>query len=296
MSVVLIDGNSVGFAAAATGKDQAGGVVVGAIRSYIERVHEIKRLFPGKVFVLWDGRSWRFNAFPSYKSDRDKNEELVKLKSLWVSQRKQVGKVLHLLGVTQILCDNYEADDLAPYIIDRVKGKVTMITGDKDWAQLYERDRVKWVDLVNGRRIEDDEAFETITKFKTPWDYVQAKALMGDGGDSIPSVGDFGEKAAQELLEKFGDVASATNRWELDNANCPKVGWRVKRFLDTPAKQDVYRKNLALVNLRAPTIPAPVNMRIVTGNLDVEGFTRFCRERAFSPRFTSESWLETFRR
>lgn len=295
MSVILIDGNSIGFAAAAVGKDKAGGVVVGAIRSYIERVRDIKKQFPGKVIVLWDGKSWRAKSFPTYKSGRDKNAELVKLKQLWASQRKDTVRALNMLGVDQMLCDNYEADDLAGYVVRRVKGKVTLITGDKDWAQLYEFGRVKWVDVVNARRIEDDESFERITGFKSTKDYVQAKALMGDSGDSIPSVGDFGEKAAQELMEKFGSVNGALNSWHLDKAACPKVGWRISRFLESEEKQEIYQRNLKLVDLNSKHIPAPVNMRAVTGKFDIDGFTKFCRERAFNPRFLQDSWLDIFK-
>ena len=291
MSIVLIDGNHIGFWMTAISKGEND-----AVYKYIEKIREIQTLFKSsKLFVLWDGKSWRADGYTEYKANRDKNEALVKLKDNWKAQRPSVGIALRLMGVTQVGCPNYEADDLARLLSQKSKEEVFLITGDKDWAQLYVPGRVSWVDIKEGRRINDPDTFQIHTKSKNTWQFIQAKALTGDAGDNIPSVGDFGPKTATELFEKFGSVQSALNEGRLDKKAFDSCSSRLQKFIDSDEKIATFNRNMKLVWLSHPDVPKPEKLNIVSEKPDELAFMKFCAIRNFMPIVKNVSeWLAPF--
>ena len=295
--MILIDGNSIGFAASAGREMMAGTVPTGGTFGFINRIHGFRQQYNGKMIVLWDGKSWRFDDFPSYKSARTKNPKVVALKELWKKQRPYCGKLLHSMGVTQMLASNMEADDLAGRLCKSLEGRVediTLITGDGDWLQCV-RDGVRWVDPIRDRSAVTETLIDQ-TGYQTAWQFIQSKALKGDQGDSIPGVGGIGPKGADWIISTFGSVEGFINSYHLENIEIPaKIRKGVQGLLDDPEVLANYHRNLKLVWINHPDVPKTVGLKNIKATVDHEKFADLCAELAFHGHArTADMWLRPF--
>lgn len=287
----LIDANHFGmWAAAAEG---------GIIGFFLHTLAQVKADFPGELVLLWDGSSWRYSAYCAYKANRtDLDPRTQKLKDTLGRHKKDIAKACHLLGIKQIVADNYEADDLAALLCRKTKGKaqINLFTADRDWLQLYEKGRVRWIDYKSGIIVQDEELFEVTTKgFTTQASFVEAKALCGDKGDNIPSVGDFGVKTAQELFKTFGSVRHAINAALTEPERVSKCSKRLQVFIDDVNKQTIYERNLTLVDLNSDKVPAPENLRVMKGSEDPKAFALFNARHAIAPHDRVQSYIRQFK-
>lgn len=287
--IVLVDGNHFGIWATAASRVPKG--------HFAENMRSIIKTIPGRVIVLWDGISWRHAKFPAYKRNRVANAELVRLKECWKAERPDVVRMLDVLGISQMKADNYEADDLAALMCRKTLQagvKVSLLTADRDWAQLYEPDRVRWIDIKSAKRIQDNEMFEIITGFKNTGQFVEGKALCGDSGDNIPSVGDFGPKTAKELFETFGNVRGAINAQLLDPEKIVYASKRLRSFCDDLDKQAKFERNLTLVDLNSPAVPEPENFRVIKSSFDREKFQAFNARHLLTSHRDELEWSREF--
>lgn len=287
-SITLVDGNHIGMWASAGGD--------GKLSRFFRIIRQIKETIPGNITVLWDGFSWRHGEYCAYKANRDKSEALVSLKNDWKAVKGDSVRLLDILGIRQMKAKNYEADDLAGMICKSVTDrKINLITADRDWAQLYEKDRIIWIDIKGGKRIQEEEMFEIITGCKTVEQFVQTKALCGDAGDNIPSVGDFGPKTAKELFEKFPSVRDAINCTFTNPDLVSGCSKRLASFLDEPEKIAKYERNLRLVDLTGDHIPKPEGLYLTKPTLDQEKFSEFNARHLLVRRQDEVEWCSIFK-
>lgn len=70
--IILVDANSIGYAAQHAIKLYSGSMQTQAVFSFIKTMRELRQRYPhAGMVVLWDGRAeWRFEREPSYKSNR----------------------------------------------------------------------------------------------------------------------------------------------------------------------------------------------------------------------------------
>lgn len=285
----LIDANHFGMWSASSGN---------VIGFYLNKLSELKQDFPGELIMLWDGSSWRYGAYCAYKANRKNlDERLQRQKDNWIRHKKGAATACHLLGIRQIVADNYEADDLAAMLCRKTKGKakVNLLTADRDWLQLYEKDRVRWIDYKESIIVQDEDMFEVTTKgFKTQKQFISAKALCGDVGDNIPSVGDFGIKTALELFANFTTVEDAINATLYDKERVSKCSKRLRVFLDDVNKQGIYYRNLGLVDLNSSTVPLPENLRVINGSVSPKDFALFNARHAIVSHDKVQSYMRSF--
>lgn len=295
-NIILIDGNSVGYSAQHGNQNLSSGgqettAIFGAIRS-------VQKLMQTRVYsrpiILWDGRSWRYDVYPEYKGNRDKNSSLAKVASAYKTQQPEIMRGLRLLGMSQMVAGNMEADDLAAIIARRESKKgqrLTLITGDKDWLQIVD-ENTTWVDHKIDRKC-DFETFEEFTGCATPKAFTDVKAMCGDAGDNVKGCGGIGEKGAIQLMQVFGTVEAlrahsyvdASTKWEayaeaqgLKSKKWPKKFENLRSDADTWER---FQKADLLMNLGHPDIPAPKNIRASKDKIDHEGFLSFCMEHGF---------------
>lgn len=295
---LLIDGNSIGFAAQATKRLSIGGKEVQAIYGSLRMLRPvIAQNIMLRPIVLWDGRSWRKNEFAEYKANRDDNPKMKALRDAYKMQRPDISRALRMLGVWQLMAINYEADDLAGMLVKRAKRdgqKVIMLTADRDWLQLV-GERVSWYDLVHNLRI-DTANFQAITGYRNAEEFLAGKTLQGDGGDNIPGVGGIGEKGAKDLLERYASVGAffehAPNHLRLGE-KLPKK-W-VDFLNNATGGHEKYLRNLRLMNLMQGA-PLPERLTLTKGTYDEAAFTEFCHEHAFRSILNEfADWLQPFR-
>ena len=163
----------------------------------------MEQINPKYIAVLFDdgqGPSFRSEIYPLYKANREPAPP--ELKRQFVKCREFVD----LLGLMNWSHPRYEADDLIGTLtrIGREQGCAsTIVTRDKDLAQLVGKDDIFWdysgKGKVNYQKIPD--VFGV-----WPEQVADFLALAGDSVDNIPGVPGVGKKTAIALLRHFQDL------------------------------------------------------------------------------------------
>lgn len=298
---LVIDGNNIAFAANATRKLHAGEMETQGIYGFLRAIRAAVANYPMlKPIVLWDGHSWRYDAFPAYKAKREKTPETKSEQAMAdnrASMREQkpfIRRGLQNLGIAQMVALNLEADDLAGLLVRRYQPqgkKVLLISGDKDWIQLI-GPGVGWMDPINDVRITASKLEEKLG-VKTPRQWLEVKALMGDSSDEIPGVGGIGEKGAKELVMIYGSVTSFLN--QAMDGSLPELPKKFRDFAESTEKQEIFHRNMKLMDLASPDIPAPLGLKVDQGALNVDEFAGFCEELIFNSIISDlNNWCEPF--
>lgn len=279
MSKIIIDTSALLHAAHATTKLMLGDQPVGAIYGTLKYLRVARQVAGGKMIALHDGRSWRKDFFPEYKSNRVTTEEDAQRRVEIKQQRRQLSKFLTALGITQVIASNMEADDLAWMMVRSNPGEnVVMVTRDHDWLQLVD-ERVMWYSPIQGEEFVTPRNFKEKTDFDSTLQFTQAKALMGDKGDDVPPVGGIGHAGCVALMQKFGSVEGMMNESIMpESRKWPK---KFRDFVDSTEKQDAFKRNMRLVNLRDPNTPKPEKLTIVKGDFNRAAFEEQCHDFAF---------------
>lgn len=281
-NVMLIDGNSIGFASHQSNKLTYDGKPVQAIFGIIKTLKRLKEIYMDyQPIVLWDGHSWRYDVYTDYKGNR-KDPKMELMKQEYKSQSQDIFKALQLLGVKQVTVGNYEADDLGYLFAKKFvsNGKVVLISGDKDWLQMVQPG-VFWHDPIRERKC-TFQTFSDFTGCDNAQAFVDKKCLMGDTSDNIKGVGGIGENRALNLVQIYGNVELFLERdFEQDEIEAlPKY---YKEFLqNTNQGIDKYKQNRVLMDLSTPQRPKPEGVNVVDGVFDIDGFEEFCMEHGFS--------------
>jgi DNA polymerase-1 len=292
---LLVDGNSIGFAAHAATKLSVAGKDVQAIFGFIKTLRTMLILYPTLApLVLWDGASWRKEVFEGYKANRDVDPKQKADRERYKAQRPAIAKALWLLGICQVSADNLEADDIAGIMVSKLPPdrQVILATADRDWLQLV-GPNVEWIDFVHERRV-THEIFQQETGYLTPRRYLHGKALMGDTSDCIPGVGKIGEKGAAEIMAEFDTVGDFVKAKKAILAELPPdtkeaklhkaVGGKAIYNFVTNANGGLttFIRNMNLMDLTRPMFrPAPINLKHRKQALDRTGFEAFCAEYQF---------------
>jgi 5'-3' exonuclease len=281
--------------------DQPTQAIYGFMRS-MRPIMDVFRAF--EPVVLWDKSSWRHHVFAEYKANRDKPAVMpheIKSKKLKADLKTQLPFIregLSLLGVKQLSALNYEADDLAGLLVERYApqgSRIMMLSADEDWIQLV-RSKVAWRDPIKDRN-----KFVTVGNIMekqgvpSPRAHLEVKCLMGDLGDNISGVGKIGEKGAKEFINQYGSVAAFLNQCADKTIDITKLHKKFRDFATSDEKQDLFRRNMRLMDLSTAERPAPVNLQLVKGQLDVPAFGTFCEQFLFNSITTKlEDWCAPF--
>lgn len=301
--MILVDANSIGYASTAANNLSAGTVQTGGVFGFLNTLRAIRLEYNGRMVCLWDSRSWRYDEFPDYKQNRKADPQLVALTASWKPQRKLVAQALACIGVSQMMAANMEADDLAGRIVAKSTKDIVLITGDKDWLQLVSP-TVRWVDpiarkMAGGKVLHRKASIEDFAsspaKAATPWQFIQLKALEGDAGDNIPGIGGCGPMAAKQIFDEFGSVDGFLNEAQLDGARFKNLPKKLRDFADSEEKISAYRRNLRLVWLNHPGLPAAIQPRHVKPAYNRDAFEQLCGELAFHSILRDlDAWARPF--
>lgn len=219
-TLLLVDGNSIGYANHHSSTLTANDMQTQAIYGFVKSIRTLKVLygFDAEIIVLWDGKAkFRYDLCPEYKATREDTPKKRIEKEKYKKQIPYIKKFLKNLGITQMLSLEHEADDLAGILVEKFcnpsKCKIVLVTGDRDWLQLV-RNGVDWIDLRSGERKINIKNFEEKTGYKNPIAFLHGKALQGDYSDNISGVGGIGETGALKLINKYGSVNAFWNYFE----------------------------------------------------------------------------------
>ncbi len=160
----------------------------------------IERAVPRYLAVAFDEsltRSFRNRIYPAYKANREAPPPDL----AW--QFGLCREFCELLGVRQFASADYEADDIMGTLAVRCRAaglKATLVTRDKDLAQIVREGDVFW-DYAGNARFHYGEIAERFGV--APERFADYLALTGDSVDNVPGVPGIGPKTAAALLREF---------------------------------------------------------------------------------------------
>ena len=164
----------------------------------------MEQVKPQHMAVLWDeslSQSFRSEIYPEYKANREPAPPELK------RQFEQCREYTRALGLAEFAHPKYEADDLIGTLVmhGREVGRPsTILTRDKDLAQLLDKNDVFW-DFAGKGRI----TYQQIPDYffgVWPEQIADFLALAGDSVDNIKGVPGVGQKTATALLQHFGSL------------------------------------------------------------------------------------------
>lgn len=182
------------------------GLNTSAIMGFVNTLNEvITKEKPTHIGVAFDhGKTFRHEAFPEYKAQREETPEDIRLS---VPIIKEVLEAFHI-PILQV--DGFEADDVIGTLATKagLQGIETyMLTPDKDYGQLV-RDNVFQFRPRHGGGYETMGPAEVCQKYdiSSPTQVIDLLALMGDASDNFPGCPGVGEKTAAKLIAEFGSI------------------------------------------------------------------------------------------
>ena len=230
---------------------------------------------PTHFAVIFDSarKNFRNEIYSEYKGNRaDAPEDLI-------PQFEYIRKSVQAFNLPSIELINYEADDLiATYSEQAIKAgaKVTIVSSDKDFMQLYKKN-IRIYDPMKNKYISEEDIDK---KFGvTPDKVVDVQALAGDSSDNVPGVPGIGIKTAAELINQFGNFENV-----LKKADQIKQNKRRESLIENKDKATISKK---LVTLKKDV---PVKNEITEfdlKNIDKDKLYTFLREMEFNRLLSS---------
>ena len=196
-----------------------------AIIGFCNTLNEVlQKEQPSHIGVAFDphGPTFRSEAFPAYKAQRDATPEDIH-KAVPI-----IKDILRAYHIPILQVDGFEADDVIGTLAkkaDSIGVKCYMLTPDKDYGQLV-------TELANIYRPRHGGGYEVMGPkevcekygITTPLQVIDLLALMGDSADNFPGCPGVGEKTAVKLINDFGSVEQLLSRTnELKGALQKKV-------------------------------------------------------------------------
>jgi 5'-3' exonuclease len=213
--------------------------------------------------------SFRNDFYPAYKAQRALPPPELE------AQLAACEEMAAALGTATFVDPTYEADDLIATLCDRLaegeadaaSGAITIVTSDKDLAQLVDR-RTSLYDFGKGTRM---TAAEVEEKFGVRPDQVaDLLGLAGDAVDNIPGVPGIGRKTAADLLSRFEHLEDLYERLD-EVRQTPGIRGGKSLYVKLKASREMatLSKRLATVSREAP-IPSGVGL----ADLEYQGADR----------------------
>ena len=234
------------------------GVDTSAIMGFTNSLFDvIKRENPDYIAVCFDkgGSHDRTKIFKDYKANRDETPEAIKIAVPYIE------KILKSLNIATVVKEGYEADDIIGTIAKKAKQKnlkTYMVTPDKDFAQLVEKDIYMYRPVFGGG-YETWGIDEVLKKFeinKTS-QVIDFLAMKGDSVDNIPGLPGVGDKTAKKFISEFGSLEGLFE-------NTDQLKGKIKEKVEQNKELGILSKKLATI-----ITDVPLNFKIEDFKLSV---------------------------
>lgn len=230
---------------------------------------------PAYLGVAFDqGKTFRHEAFPPYKAQRQETPEDIKL-SVPIIQ-----DILKAMNIPILVAEGFEADDVIGTLATKA-GKAGvetyMLTPDKDYGQLIRKNVYMFqprhgggYDKIGEKDIEEKYGIPTADNV------IDLLALMGDSADNYPGCPGVGEKTAVKLICEFGSTENLLAhtmdlkgklREKVENA---KDDIKMSKFLATIRTDVPIDLNLDALRVSPPD---EARLRTIFNNLEFKRFT-----------------------
>ena len=182
------------------------GLNTSAVMGFCNTLNEVlTKEKPTHIGVAFDhGKTFRHDAFPEYKAQREETPEDIKLSVPLIKQ------VLEAMRIPILQVDGFEADDIIGTVATRFGADgidTFMLTPDKDYGQLIGPNVFMYRPRHGGGyEILGEKEVEAKYGIPTPAQVIDLLALMGDSADNFPGCPGVGEKTAAKLINQFGSI------------------------------------------------------------------------------------------
>ena len=232
------------------------GLNTSAIMGFCNTLNEVlTKESPTHIGVAFDhGKTFRHDAFPEYKAQREETPEDIKLS---VPLIKQILEAMHI-PILQV--DGFEADDIIGTVATRFGSdgiETFMLTPDKDYGQLigpnvfmYRPRHGGGYEIIGEKEVGDKYGIPT------PSQVIDLLALMGDTADNFPGCPGVGEKTAAKLINQFGSIDNMLQHTD-------EIKGKLREKVENAVEDIKMSKFLA-------TIRTDVPMQLELDNLKVE--------------------------
>ena len=182
------------------------GLNTSAVMGFVNTLNEvITKEKPTHIGGAFDhGKTFRHEAFPEYKAQREETPEDIRLSVPIIKD------ILSAFRIPILQVDGFEADDIIGTLALKAGAagvETYMLTPDKDYGQLV-RDNVFQFRPRHGGGYETMGPAEVCEKYglSYPTQVIDLLALMGDSSDNFPGCPGVGEKTAVKLINEFGSI------------------------------------------------------------------------------------------
>lgn len=186
-----------------------GGLNTSAIYGFCNTLDEVLRKEnPDYIGVCFDprgGHTFRHEAYPEYKAQRDKQPEDITLSIPYIK------RILDAYHIPAIEVEGYEADDVIGTLARKAEADdfVTyMMTPDKDYGQLISDRVLQYRPSLRGQGFEVRGPEQVCERYgiSRPEQVIDLLALEGDASDNVPGCPGVGEKTAAKLIAEWDSV------------------------------------------------------------------------------------------
>lgn len=204
-----------------------------AIFGFVNTLEDVLRnARPDYLAVAFDpaGGTFRHEAYPEYKAQRDATPEDIK-RSVPI-----IKEILQAYNIPILEVPGFEADDVIGTLAKKAESiglSVQMVTPDKDYAQLVSPNITMCRPGHGAKGMELLGPAEVCEKYGvgTPENVIDYLSLTGDAADNIPGCPGVGEKTAKTLLADFGNVETLIeNAGQLKGALKKKIEENVEKI------------------------------------------------------------------
>ena len=223
------------------------GMNTSAVFGFVNTLEDLlKKENPDYIAVAFDpaGPTFRHDAYPEYKAQREATPEDIKLSVPIIKE------VLAAYNIPIVEQPGFEADDVIGTLAKQAAAQglqVSMITPDKDYAQLV-GNGIRMCRPGHGSQgMEILGPDEVCAKYgiDSPTQVIDLLALMGDAADNIPGCPGVGEKTAVKLISEFGSVENLT-------ANVDQLKGALKKKVEENVEKIHFSKFLTTIKTDVP--------------------------------------------
>lgn len=182
------------------------GLNTSAIMGFCNTLNEVMtKEQPTHMAVAFDhGRTFRHEAFPEYKAQREETPEDIRRAIPYIKD------ILSAYRIPILQADGFEADDIIGTVAAKGEQEgmeVYMLTPDKDYAQLV-TEHVRMYRPRHGGGYEVMGPKEVCGKYgiENTTQVIDMLGLMGDSSDNYTGCPGVGEKTAAKLINEFGSI------------------------------------------------------------------------------------------
>lgn len=258
-TVILVDAMSYIFRAY-YGQDEVlspEGKPVGAAFGFLQfLLRLLDREQPSHLAIVFDAgpRTFRNEIYEDYKANRSETPEDL------LPQFEYCEKIVSALGIPLFREEGFEADDVLATLAETSRKAgfaVTLVSGDKDLAQLVDEDTLV-LDPARNRKLNDRTVrrrFGIAPGYFTDW-----LALVGDSSDNLPGVPGIGPKGATALVDALGGLEQIYDSINEVEKLPVRGATSLRRKLDDHREQAFLMRQLVTLRRDVPLTATPLDL------------------------------------